>query len=62
VICYKPALQVVVFVFLVSKSGNSMAVWRRKLPIPEQLRVAHYEDIMRILESLPKDKAVVVDE
>jgi hypothetical protein len=55
-------LQVVVFVFLVSKSGNSMAVWRRKLPIPEQLRVAHYEDIMRILESLPKDKAVVVDE
>ncbi|KAI0765509.1 hypothetical protein BC629DRAFT_1253961, partial [Irpex lacteus] len=40
VVTYKPHTQVVVFVFLLSNSGNSMAVWRRKVPIPEAVKAA----------------------
>lgn len=62
VVCYKPARQVIVFVFLLSKSGSSMAVWRRKLPVPESVVLANREAFARTLEALPKDKVVYVDE
>lgn len=62
VICYNPRIQVVVIVFLLSKSGKSMAVWRRKLPLPESLRRAsqkNIEAIMAKLDAVPRDKAYV---
>ncbi|KAI0695730.1 hypothetical protein BC835DRAFT_1272884 [Cytidiella melzeri] len=62
VVTYKPQLQVVVFVFLLSVSGNSMAVWRRKVPIPEGVRVANKDAIAHVMSTLPQDKVVYVDE
>ncbi|THG94412.1 hypothetical protein EW026_g7056 [Hermanssonia centrifuga] len=62
VICYNPATHVVVFVFLLSKSGNSMAIWRKKVAIPEQVRLAYKDAITLAVEGLPKDLVVYVDE
>lgn len=45
VVCYDPASQVIVFVFLLSKSGNSMAVWRKKINLSETIRQMHYEAV-----------------
>ena len=59
---YKPHLQVIVFVFLLSNSQNSMAVWRRKVAIPENVRARHKREIAHIMETLPQDKTVYVDE
>ena len=62
VVTYKPNLQVVVFVFLLSASGNSMAVWRRKVTIPEGVRLANKDTITHVMEDLPRDQVVYVDE
>ncbi|KAI0084173.1 hypothetical protein BDY19DRAFT_898814 [Irpex rosettiformis] len=62
VVTYKPHLQVIVFVFLLSNSQNSMAVWRRKVTIPEGVRAAHRREIAHIMEVIPQDKTVFVDE
>ncbi|KZT05534.1 uncharacterized protein LAESUDRAFT_655691 [Laetiporus sulphureus 93-53] len=59
---YDPAARVIVFVFLLSPSGNSMAVWRRKLAIPEALRQAYEKHIAQAKERLPQDVPVYVDE
>ncbi|KAH9938059.1 uncharacterized protein B0H18DRAFT_1132611 [Fomitopsis serialis] len=59
---YDPAEQVIVFVFLLSNSGNSMAVWRRKLSVPEALRETHDEDIQATKAELEADYPVYVDE
>lgn len=59
---YDPSMQVIVFVFLLSNSGNSMAVWRRKLPVPESLRQAYEQDIMAAKENLEQDYPVYVEE
>ena len=59
---YDPAAQVIIFVFLLSPSGNSMAVWRRKLAIPEALRFAHEQEIDETKASLEEDYPVYVDE
>jgi len=62
VVCYNPAFQVVVFVFLLSRSGNSMAVWRKKVPIPDNLRRANEEHIQRVMQTLDPKYRVYVDE
>ncbi|KAI0335486.1 hypothetical protein GY45DRAFT_1412885 [Cubamyces sp. BRFM 1775] len=58
---YDPAFQVIVFVFLLSPSGSSMALWRRKLNVPDAVRDAHYDDILAVKAEL-KDYPVYVDE
>lgn len=62
VIAYNPMLHVVVFVFLLSHSGNSMAIWRKKVPIPEHIRSARKEEIQAIIDQLDPKYRVLVDE
>ena len=59
---YDPAVQVIVFVFLLSKTGNSMAVWRKKLTVPEALRMAHEQEIEATKEDLDDDYPVYLEE
>ncbi|KAF8338794.1 uncharacterized protein EI90DRAFT_2908495 [Cantharellus anzutake] len=54
-----PAKTCLVFMFLVSKSGNSVGMWRRKIPVPQSLQTA-YQDRVRRLESEVRDKVYVV--
>ncbi|KAI0771648.1 hypothetical protein BD413DRAFT_492913 [Trametes elegans] len=58
---YDPAFQVIVFVFLLSPSGNSMALWRRKLNVPDSVREANHDNILAVKAEL-KDYPVYVDE
>jgi hypothetical protein len=55
VLFYKPAEEVVVFIFLLSPSRNSMAVWRRKIPIPLNLRTHYAREIQLVTGSLRTD-------
>ena len=59
---YDPSMQVIVFVFLPSKSGNSLAMWRRKFPVPESIRLANHREIDIVKAALRKDYTVWVDE
>ena len=59
---YDPAFQVIVFVFLLSPSGNSMAVWRRKLNVPDAVRDAQQHNILAVKAGLKRDYPVYVDE
>ena len=49
------------FVFLLSKTGNSMAIWRRKITIPRDLRVAYGRDVHDVKAALHKE-AIHVDQ
>ncbi|CAL1700634.1 unnamed protein product [Somion occarium] len=62
VITYDPALHVVIYVFLLSHSGNSMAIWRRKVPIPDSLRIARRDEIKKVKDSLDLKYEVFVDQ
>lgn len=59
---YDPSMQIVVFVFLLSKTHNSMAIWRRKLPLPENLRVAYGRQLKQAIEGLQVTYPIHVDE
>jgi len=59
---YDPAMQVIVFVFLPSKSGNSLAMWRRKVAVPNSVRLAHLREIDLAKAALRRDYPVFVDE
>ncbi|KAI6164949.1 hypothetical protein EDD17DRAFT_1775287 [Pisolithus thermaeus] len=59
---YKPAIHVVIFVYLPSPSGNSVAIWRRKLAIPDNVRLAYQAQITQIISALPTTYVVHVDE
>lgn len=59
---YDPATQVIVFVFLLSKSANSMAVWRRKITVVESFHAMYPEEIEDAIANLPDDVVVYVDE
>lgn len=37
---YDPAVKTLVFAFLLSRTKNSLAIWRRQFPVPESTRVA----------------------
>ncbi|KAH8105822.1 hypothetical protein BXZ70DRAFT_917037 [Cristinia sonorae] len=62
VVTYDPAKIVIVFVFLLSASKNSMVCWRRKLPVSEELRMRYRRDIEKTLGRLEEKKQVIVDE
>lgn len=59
---YDPGLQVIVFVLLPSKTGNSLAMWRRKVPVPNSVRLSHLREIELAKAALRKDYPVLVDE
>jgi len=59
---YDPSVLVVIFVFLPSKSGNSLAIWRRKIPIPNGVRLAYQAQITQAVAALSRDYVVHVDE
>lgn len=59
---YDPAKQVIVFIFLLSKSGNSMAIWRRKIPVPEILQTAYKDAIAELKARLQPNHPVYVEE
>jgi hypothetical protein len=59
---YNPATQVIVFVFLLSKTGNSMAIWRRKIPVAEEFQAMYAGAINEAIANLPIDYPVYVDE
>ncbi|KIJ19990.1 hypothetical protein PAXINDRAFT_68257 [Paxillus involutus ATCC 200175] len=59
---YNPTSHVIVLVFLPSPSGNSVAMWRRKLPIPSDIRLAYQAQITQVIASLQKEYPVHVDE
>ena len=59
---YDPSMQVFVFVFLPSKSGNSLAMWRRKVAVPNSVRLAHLREIDLAKAALRRDYPVLVDE
>ena len=59
---YDPAKLVIVFIFLLSKSGNSMAIWRRKIPIPEILQTGHKAAIAEVKAELEPNYPVYVEE
>lgn len=59
---YDPAKQVIVFIFLLSKSGNSMAIWRRKIPVPEMLQTAYKKPIAETKAALEPNYPVYVEE
>lgn len=59
---YDPYVHVIVFVFLPSKSGNSMAIWRRKIAVPNNLRLAYQAHIKQAMAALRKEYILHVDE
>lgn len=59
---YDPAVQVIVFIFLPSKTGNSVAVWRRKISVPDDVRQAYQSQIKKVMAKLRKDYLVHVEE
>jgi hypothetical protein len=59
---YDPATQAIVFVFLPSKTGNSLAMWRRKVPVPNSVRLTHLVEIGLAKAALRKDYPVLIDE
>ncbi|KIJ56655.1 hypothetical protein M422DRAFT_62607 [Sphaerobolus stellatus SS14] len=56
---YSPENQVLVFIFLLSESGNSMAIWRRKLDIPLHVHNQWHIDLEKTARILSKKKYVI---
>ncbi|KAJ4472238.1 hypothetical protein J3R30DRAFT_3298455 [Lentinula aciculospora] len=61
---YNPRVQAIVFVFLPSKSGNSVAMWRRKINVPNNMRLLLQAEVSLTLAALRRgeDYVVHVDE
>lgn len=61
---YDPAALVTVFVYLPSQTGNSVAIWRRKINVPEKARNQYRAELNAIVKTLPphKDYIIMVDE
>lgn len=59
---YNPYAQVIVFVLLPSQTGNSIAIWRRKIAVPNNMRLAYSGKIKQALAALRKDYILHVDE
>ncbi|KAG6844115.1 hypothetical protein H0H87_009721 [Tephrocybe sp. NHM501043] len=51
-----PATQTLVFVYLPSRTGNSVAMWRRKLQVPKDVRQTHLQAITKVKSGLRPDK------
>ncbi|KJA24541.1 hypothetical protein HYPSUDRAFT_474326 [Hypholoma sublateritium FD-334 SS-4] len=61
---YDPSRQVMVFVYLPSQTGNSIAIWRRKINVPDSARTKYQAEINAVTKLLrpEKDYVVMVDE
>ena len=61
---YDPARLVTIFVYLPSQSGKSVAIWRRKVNVPDSTRLKYQAEINAIVKTLrdAKDYVVMVDE
>ena len=61
---YDPARFAMAFVFLPSQSGNSVAIWRRKINVPESARQKYRTQIEAAVKLLrePGEYVVMVDE
>ncbi|KAF9076449.1 hypothetical protein BDP27DRAFT_1313346 [Rhodocollybia butyracea] len=57
---YDPSAQVIVFVFLPSKSGNSVAMWRRKINVPNNTRLMLQAETTLALAALRREEDYVV--
>ena len=60
VIGYDPAMMVYVFVFLPSASGNSVAMWKCPVNVPNDMRLLFQHEIGIAKAGLRKDKDYVV--
>lgn len=60
VVFYDPAVQVIVYVLLPSKSGNSVAMWRRKIKVPNNARLMYQAHINQAVAALKKEEDYVV--
>ncbi|KAG8705529.1 hypothetical protein FRC08_001631 [Ceratobasidium sp. 394] len=57
-----PGLTTIVFIFLVSRSGESMAIWRRKFTIPTSERLRRDLDLRRVaLEAQKRGQIYQID-
>lgn len=54
-----PSTTFIVYVFLLSPTGNSMGIWRRKLPIPEELRNEYAGELAQVNAYVNKRTHVV---
>ena len=61
---YDPKEQVLLFVFLLSASKKSMAIWRRKLPVPDYIRRESRREFEIAMSGLrdPEDYEIFIDE
>jgi len=57
---YNPLALVIVFVLLPSQSGNSVAIWRRKVNVPDNARLKYQAEVNAIVKNLRKDKEYIV--
>ncbi|KAJ7499182.1 hypothetical protein FB451DRAFT_1204555 [Mycena latifolia] len=57
---YDPGVTCIVFVFLPSKSGNSVAMWRRKISIGNNTRASRINEINLAMAGLRREKDYVV--
>lgn len=55
VVFYDPAMQVIVYVLLPSKSGNSVAMWRRKIAVPNNIRARYQAHVTQAVAGLKKE-------
>ncbi|KAJ7638553.1 hypothetical protein FB45DRAFT_786887 [Roridomyces roridus] len=57
---YDPAVTCIVFVFLPSKSGNSVAMWRRKISVGNNTRASRINEIRLAKAALRREKDYIV--
>ncbi|RXW21160.1 hypothetical protein EST38_g4694 [Candolleomyces aberdarensis] len=61
---YDPGQIVLVFVYLPSHTGNSVAIWRRKIPVPGNVRLMLQKELSVVKKGLrpEKDYVILLDE
>lgn len=52
----------IVYVFLLSPTGNSVGIWRRKLPVPEEVQANYGEELMQVMSYVKRKRHVVAVE
>ncbi|KAH9482402.1 hypothetical protein JR316_0004502 [Psilocybe cubensis] len=57
---YDPARLVIVFVYLPSQTGNSVAIWRIKVNVPDNARIKYQQEVSAITKTLRKDTEYIV--
>ncbi|KAF8803833.1 hypothetical protein BYT27DRAFT_7109189 [Phlegmacium glaucopus] len=51
---YDPSAHVMVFVYLPSESGNSIAIWRLKINVPDKTKLKYHGEINAMVKTLRK--------